>query len=336
MYNGYGGYGGGYGMGMMGGGSEMMYVVVCCCLCLCLAAAAAGYYWYTQKGKQGSGGGDGGDGGGDGDPPMPPPPGPVTPAPPAGPSMCHESWGSTPRTDANDPRPPIRPEYCMNEPRSVGRDCYYWKVQNDPVTGRARWMRVPDSPKADSYYGGSCVPQVKCSAVIDPSTLPRYSELEPAELLNQCKGVAPTATNEADTVKMLTQQAQEVGASWTDASAWTDTHSKVWYNSVLKYVGQKDLNAYISNAVKAARALKAKFTTTTLKKSTFAYILEAAVRTPENRADWIIDIVNSFTRRALSNAQATEAFFVIYMRTIVPNMIKWETLIENPLAFGVK
>lgn len=330
-YGGYGNFGyGGYGGGMMGGGNEMMIVVVCCCCCLCVALIAAGYFTNTLCGI----------GFGSNCPKKDETPEPVevegtvAPAPPAI-NTCNESYGTTPRTDANDPRPPIRPEYCMNEPRTVGRDCFYWKVQRD-ATGRDRWIRVPDSSKADSYFGGSCVPQVKCKDVIDPASLPRYSELEPAELLNQCTAVSPTATNEADTVKILTKHAQEVGAAWTDTSAWTDTHSKVWYNNVLKYVGQKDLNAYIMNAVSATRTLKNKYSSTTLKKSTFAYILEAAVRTPENRADWVIDIVNSFVRRPLTPAQMNEAYFVVYMRAILKEMIRWENLIENPLYFGVK
>lgn len=334
MYGGYGnfGYGGGYGGGGMMGGNETYIIVLCCCCFLCLALIAAGYFTNVLCGM-----GFGANCPKKETTPTPDPDDTVAPAPPT-PAIntCNESYGTTPRTDANDPRPPIRPEYCVNEPRTVGRDCYYWKVQKD-ATGRDRWIRVPDSSKADMYFGGSCVPQVKCKDVIDPASLPRYSELEPAELLNQCQGVSPTATNEADTVKILTQHAQEVGAAWTDTSAWTDTHSKVWYNNVLKYVGQKDLNAYITNAVKATRTLKNKFSTTTLKKSTFAYILEAAVRTPENRADWIVDIVNSFVRRPLTPAQMNEAYFVTtHMRGILPNMIRWETLIENPLYFGVK
>lgn len=335
MYNGFGygggGYGGGMG-GMMGGGNETMIIVVCCCCCLCLALIAAGYFTNFFCGSVGLGVSCPKKESEDPNDPVE-----TTPAPPSTPSVntCNESYGTTPRTDANDPRPPIRPEYCESEPRTVGRDCYYWKVQRDSAN-RARWVRVPDSAKADMYFGGSCVPQVKCKDVIDPATLPRYSELEPAELLNQCQGVSPTATNEADTVKILTQHAQEVGAAWTDTSAWSDTHSKVWYNNVLKYVGQKDLNAYISNAVKATRTLKNKFSTTTLKKSTFAYILEGSVRSPENRADWIVDAVNSFVRRPLTPAQMTEAYFVLHMRALLPNMIRWETLIENPLYFGVR
>lgn len=338
----YGGMGGGYGMGGMRGDNTMMMVMCCVCL-VCIASLAIGYFTGAfcsvspALGRcQGRGGGGGPDEEEEMDPgPLPsgPPSRPGAGGPTGGVDLCSESWGSTPRT-GNDPRPPIRPEYCQSAARVVGRDCYYWKVEADPVTGRARWMRVADDAKGDMRTGAECAAQVKCPLVIDPASLPRYSELEPTELLKQCTAVAATATNQGDTLKFLTQAAAEVSANWTDTAAWTDSHSKVWYDGVMRYVGQKDLSVYISNSAKAATTVKNKFNMQSLRKSTFAYILEAAVRSPENRADWIIDIVNVFNNRALTAAQANEAFFVAYLRGLVPGMVAWEKVIENPTALG--
>ena len=347
MYNMYGGggYGGYGGMGMMGGGQEQMYMIVCCVCVLCIASIAIAYFagafcsfGLGTKCKSKESGGDGGDGG------EFEPIEPVSPGPrggggggggvPGGPvDLCSESWGSTPRT-GNDPRPPIRPEYCESAARVVGRDCYYWKVEADPVTGRARWMRVPDDAKGDMRTGGECSAQVTCANVIDPATLPRYSELEPTELLKQCTAVASTATNEADTVAFLTKSAAEVSPTWTDSQAWTDTHSRQWYQLMIRFVGQKDLSVYISNAVKAATTLKNKLNVQSIRKSTFAHILEAAVRSPENRADWIIDVVNIYNNQILTAAQANEGFFLAYLRGLFKDtpMIPWQTVIDNPRA----
>lgn len=335
MYNMYGGGYGGYGGMGMGGGQEQMIMIVCCICVVCIALVAVGFFTNMFCGV-----GFGKDCKKNNDPP----PVPNTEPPVEGPGsggfgpggsgdvdLCSESWGSTPRT-GNDPRPPIRPEYCQNAARVVGRDCYYWKVEADPVTGRARWMRVPDDAKGDMRTGGTCSAQVTCANVIDPTTLPRYSELEPTELLQQCTAVAPTATNEADTVAFLTKSAAEVSTTWTDSQAWTDTHSRLWYQLMIRFVGQKDLSVFISNAVKAATTLKNKLNVQSIRKSTFAHILEAAVRSPENRADWIIDIINVYNNQILTAAQSNEGFFLAYLRALFKDtpMIPWQTMIENP------
>lgn len=330
----YGGYGGG-GMGMRQDNSMML--IICCVCVACVVSLAIGYFMgafcsfgLCPPGKKRDGG--------EYEEEMPA--GPVPSGAPGGlgggggpVDLCSESWGSTPRT-GNDPRPPIRPEYCQSAARVVGRDCYYWKVEADPVTGRARWMRVVDDTKGDMKTGSECVAQVKCPVVIDPASLPRYSELEPTELLQQCTAVAATATNEADTIKFLTQAAQEVSANWKDTAAWTDTHSRLWYTNVTRYVGQKDLSAYIGNSVKAAITVKNQFGIQSLRKATFAYILEAAVRTPENRADWIIDVSNAYYNTAMPAGAANEAGFVNYLKGLVKAMVPWQNIIENPAAMA--
>ena len=331
----YGGYGGG-----MPRQDNSMMLIICCVCVVCVISLVVGYFMgaFCSVSPAMCPNGKGGGGGGEDEEEMPS--GPVPSGAPGlggggGPvDLCSESWGSTPRT-ANDPRPPIRPEYCQGTPRVVGRDCYFWKVDADPVTGRARWMRVADTNKGDAKTGSECQAQVTCPVVIDPATLPRYSELEPTELLNQCTAVAASATNEADTIKFLTQSAQEVSANWKDTAAWTDTHSKIWYTNVTRYVGQKDLSVYISNSVKAAVTAKNQFGIQSLRKATFAYILEAAIRTPENRADWILDVINAFYQKALPTSQANEAGLINFLRDQVPTMVPWQNLMENPKAMLV-
>lgn len=325
-----GGYGGMYGGGMggMGGGSEM-YMIVCsmCCLCIVLVVAA---YFTNALCKLGFGKSCKTE-----EPTSPPPP-PGTPAPPSSSvNTCSEAYGRAAR-GRNDPRPAIRPEYCKEETRTLGRDCYFWEVQSDPVTGMARWMRKadPDDPKADLKSGGDCTPTVKCSTSIDPKTLDGYSEIAPQALLKQCTAVAGTATTQDDTIKALTAEARGVTTYWTGTTAWSDVHSRIWYDRVARFVGQRDLKVYISNAVKATKNVMNKLTTSTISKSTFAYVLEAAVRSPENRSDWILDVVNKFNNSSLSRpAQRSERFFVAYLVNTLafrPPLTRWETAIDNP------
>lgn len=321
---GYGGYGGG--MGMMGGQETMLIALCCvCCICLCVVVGL----WASNAGCSA--------GFGRSCPAKTNPPTVIQPQPSdddGRPSMdiCTEEWGKQVRAP-NDPRPPIRPEYCKTATRAIGRDCYYWEVQADPVTGMARWMRKTDDDKGDMRSGGTCTPEVQCKNVIDPATLGRYTDLEPEDLLKQCTAVAGTATNEADTIKMLTEQAKAVGGTWTGTLAWSAAHSKIWYDQVLPYIGQKDLNAYIANAVKATQTVKDRFASTTMLKSTFAYILEAAVRSPENRADWIIDIVNQYNNITLKPRDMNEKYFVSYLKRVMAphgKMVNWENVIDNP------
>lgn len=328
MYNGYG-YGGGYGGAGMMGGQEMMIMLLCCCCCACLISVVGGYFTNifcklsTSLGSKCE------------PDETPAPIVPETSSPSttiASVDTCNAAWGKTAR-GVNDPRPPIRPEYCQNATRAVGRDCYLWEVQPDPVTGMGRWMRKQDTEdgKADLRYGGECTPMVTCSTMIDPVSLEGYSETKPQPLLGQCKAVAATAGSETETIKFLTKEARRASV-WKDTYAWTDSHSKRWYDRVKRYVGQRDLSAYILNSVKAVKNLKTKMQSDRISKSTFAYILEAAVRAPDNRPEWIIDTVNKYATTPLTTARNSERTFVVYLRTVIraPPLVTWEPVIDNP------
>lgn len=331
MYN---GYGGGYG-GQAGGGQEMMIVMICCVCCLCIACVAGGYFTNMFCGM--------GSGFGRSCTPTPaplPPPDPDYTGEPtedttsAAANMCSPAYGFTARAK-NDPRPQLRPEYCMGAGRQPGRDCYFWEVQSDPATGRARWIRKadPEDPKADMKYGGDCAAAVKCPSFIDPASLDRYSELEPGQLLKQCTAISATAVNKDDAIRVLTREARAVNANWSGTGAWTDANSKLWYDRVTRFVGQKDLAAYFSNAGRAAKSVMAKMKVTSMRKSTFATVLEAAVRSPDNRADWIIDMTNAFLhRQPESPGPRMEASYVGYLRAQLPRppLQTWATLIDNP------
>lgn len=328
MYNGmYGGYGGG---GM--GGQEMMIISVCCLCCICLAVIGLGYFTNMFCGM--------GEKFGKSCPAKSPSdslsntdplPSDVPAAPSSVVESCSQAWGRQSRAK-NDPRPPIRPEYCRSAGRQLGRDCYYWEVQDDPVTGMARWMRKADEEdgKNDLRYGGECTPVVQCPTFIDPKTLDRYSEVEAQQLLKQCQAVATTASNETETIRELTRAARTVSRKWIDV-AWGDVHSRIWYNTVLRFVGQRNLKPHIDNASKAAKNLMNKFNTDIMRKSTFAYILEAAIRAPDNRSDWIIDSVNAFIKKA--GATQRDAAFVAYLRGINRTYAQWETIIDNPRRY---
>lgn len=334
MYGNYG-YGGmGGGMGMPGQGQEMMIVVVCCICCLCVACILGGYMTNafcsmgfgkscTKKDDEGERDRKWRD-----EEPATLAPGTGTVASPN--AACSEAYALAARTDPRDPRPAIRPDVpaCAGQEK-VGKDCYYWTVGQDPITGFARWMRKPADAYGDARYGGTCTPTVSCAARIDPTTLGGYNEIKPDDLLKQCSS-AVTATTEADSVKYLTTKAAEVGANWTGSGAWTSSHSQTWFNNVKRYVAQKDLSVYINNTVAAATIVKSKLNQNTLYKKTFAYMLEAAVRAPDNTSDWIITAANQFNNAAISGRQANEDFFIVtYLKRPIRTLQSWERIIGN-------
>lgn len=331
MYNGMGGYGYGSGGGMQG--QEMMIFVLCCVCCVCLLSLLGGWYSNIFCGVSTSLGKSC---------PVNTPvpevqdtsndtPGPATNNTVS--NTCSEAYAKTFR-GPKDPRPPIRPEACQGATRTIGRDCFYWEVQSDPTTGLARWMRKTDPEDANQQvkFSGACQPTVRCSNFIDPKTLERYSESDSQALLNQCVAVTPAANNENNAIKELTKQAKAVGATWIGTQAWNDTHSRVWYNQMLRFIGQKDLKVYLANSAKAAQTLKRKLGVNSIRKGTFASILEAAVRSPDNRADWIIDVVNKYYNQTLQGMQRTEQYFVSYLRRLImrPPMKQWDAIIDNP------
>lgn len=322
MYGmGGGGYGGGYGMG--GQGNETIIIICCCICCLCISSMVGGWFGNLFCSLSPSLGKSCG-----AQPVTPMGETPETTATAGTPAQmaatlktCSESWGKAVRI-GNDPRPPIRPEYCQSETRAVGRDCYYWEVQADPVTGMARWMRKADDQYGDMRSGAQCTASVQCGNRIDPAKLDRYSETEPDQLLRMCTAVQGTANNEVDALSTLTAEAQKVGATWIGPLAWTNEHSKWWYDGVLRYVGQKDLQAYITNSRKAADTLKFRLKSNTLRRSTFAYMLEAAVRAPTNSPDWIVNTTNSF-------AGSSESSYIAHLQKFIKNMEPWEQTMDG-------
>lgn len=338
MYNGYGGYGMG-GMGA-GGGSEMMIISLCCVCCVCIVLIFLGY-WTNMFCKMGFGRSC------QAETPTPTPVADSTAT--SDPSTytstsvnkCSEAWGKAVR-GSKDPRPAIRPEYCQGESRAVGRDCYYWEVQADPVTGQGRWMRKvdPEDERLNIRYAGQCTPQVECPSFIDPKQLEGYSEVKPEALLKQCAVVTPSMNTEETTIKELTRQAKSVSDRWEDTKAWTDAHSRVWYTQMKRYIGQRDIKAYVANSARAATTLKKKMGRSTLKKSTFASMLEAAIRAPNNNADWIMDVTNRFTNNvrayvASGKYSNTEAAYRAYLSTLVGRtpMVNWYITIDNPTLY---
>lgn len=328
MYNGGFGYGGAGGMG----GQEMMIMLVCCVCCVCILSIVGGYFtniFCSVSNKLGR----------SCEPTTPAPTtGPITPEtvqpeePTSSVKACSEAYGRVAR-GKNDPRPSIRADYCRNETRVVGKDCYYWQVQSDPVTGQGRWMRLtdPDDPKGDMRSGGTCEPSVRCPTTFDPASLEGYSDTNPQPLLKQCTGIAATATTKDATIAEITKAARGVSRTWTGTEAWGDVHSRIWYEKMARYLGQRDMITYIGNATKAARRVMEKMNSTVIKKSTFAYILEASIRSPDNRADWIIDTTNAWYNKVAPPGR-TEGGFVRYLRGVIvrPPLVPWETTIDNP------
>jgi hypothetical protein len=325
------GMGMGGGMGMPGQGQEMMIISLCCLCCLCCACLAAGYmtnmfcgispsmgskcqketsaptrsYEDEEPSRQASGTVDG----------------------------CHEAYARKART-GKDPRPPIDPSACTNTSRVVGRDCYFWEAQLDPVTGLARWMRKadPEDPNADMRTGGDCAPSVQCPNFIDPKSLAGYTESNAAALLKHCTAVQGTATTENDTVALLTREARKVGRDgWAGVNVeWTAADSKRWYDRVARYVAQKDLKAYIANTGTAVTALKGKLNTRRIRKSTYAFMLEAAVRAPDNSPTTIIDVTNRWVGTAMSTRDRNEATFVAYLQANIRGMVDWQRVLDAP------
>lgn len=336
MYNGFGGYGG---YGGQGGGMEMYMIVICCCCCLCIACVVGGWYSNMFCKVSSSLGRSCKE-----DPPAPAPEEPLPPSPDTDQTSsgtltaCSEAWNREARKP-NDPRPPIKAQACQGQARTLGRDCYFWEVQPDKLTGMARWMRKPDpeDSKADMRTGGACQASVRCSPLIDPATLEQYTDGNPSALLNQCAAIGPTASNEAAAKRELTSRANSKIKQWSGTTAWNSQNSDIWYSNMKRYVGQRDLSPYYDNALKAVENFQRKIASTSLRKATLAYVLEAAVRAPTNTPGWIIDVTNKFlnTLNLTPRRPATtyEGMYVSYLRQFYRSTIKWETTIDNAFMY---
>lgn len=331
MYNGFGGGYGGYGVGGQGG-MEMYMIIICCCCCLCIASVVGGWYSNVFCSVSSSMGRSC-----QADVPEPAPLEEPEPMPESSPSSmltaCSESWNRVNR-DKNDPRPPIRAEACQDQTRTLGRDCYFWEVQADKLTGMARWMRKPDPEDsgADMRTGNTCQPAVKCKTVLDPATLEQYTDSNPAALLKQCTAVGPYATNKDAAIKELTNQAKKI-QQWTGTSVWNDTNSRIWYVKMQRYIGQRDLVPYYNNALLAVKNFQRKIGSNALRKTTLAYVLEATIRAPDNRSDWIVSVTNKFINTLNTNSRrssaAYEAAYVAYLKQFFTKMTAWEATIDN-------
>ena len=340
MYNGGFGYGGGYGGGQ--GGMEM-YMIICCCICcLCIACVVGGWYSNVFCKMNSSLGRSCKEPEPAPAPEVIEPPAPATDETASGAlTACSEAWNRAPRSN-KDPRPAIQAQACQGQTRTLGRDCYFWKVEPDKLTGMARWMRIPDPDdpgKADMRTGASCQPSVRCKPMIDPATLEQYTDGNPAALLDQCAAIGPTATNEAAAIRELTARANRKIKQWSGTSAWSNQNSDIWYRTMKRFIGQRDLSPYYDNTLKAVENFQKKIGTTNLRKATLAYALEAAVRAPTNNAQWIVDVTNKFLNTiALSARRASTSYegaYVSYLRSFFRSMTPWETTIDNVYKYNL-
>jgi hypothetical protein len=322
-----GGYGGGYGQG---GGMEMMMIMICCLCCFSIISLAVGYFSNIFCGISTSLGtnctpkdtappDDGRDDQ------------PITSAPNV--ETCNSARGGISR-GGSDPRPPLRAEYCNNGQKVPGRDCHYWKVEADPVTQMARWVREPDpnNPNAD-MFDGTCRKQVQCPKKIDftQQGLPGYNDNNPGPLIAKCSQVIPTATNESATIKYLTSVARKVNAL-NGGLQWTDANSRQWYNRVVRLVAQRDLAPLADNTLKAATQVKRRLGQDRISKWVFATMMEAALRGDENQADWIFTVTMMWVNSVSSQPrQRSEEAYVRHLAAAIkPGTLQtWRTIIDN-------
>lgn len=291
MYN---GFGGNYGRMGAGGGQEMMLIMVCCVCCLCIASLV-GLYWTnamcsvsTSLGRSCQ---------------------PATSAPyipPAVPvesitpvtgtstgsvTQCSKQVAPAKRTGP-DPRPEIQPSACQSESRVTGRDCFYWKVEADNLSGMARWVRVNEDDGESDLLNPNCKPLVKCDNKIkfnDPE-MTLYREDSPASMLRigKCQVITAPTNTRSSTILAITRLAKSLAVKTWTVGDWTKLLSTVVYDKIEKYIGQNDLTAVLRNLDTTGKALKAydMFNENTIPMDAFAYMLEAAVRTL-NDASWV-------------------------------------------------
>lgn len=332
MLGGYNNYG--YG-GRQGGGQEMMLIVLCCICCVCVVSILAGYWFNlfcgvsTSLGKSCPPK--------ETDPPLAPETGDPVPSPPTAlVDPCTAAFASERRT-GSDPRPPLRAQSCMNSPTAAagvrGRDCHMWTVVADPVTQQARWMRVPEVEGVRDKYDATCTrKEVDCPAYLNPLELQAYTDINPRDLINKCRAVAPTATTKNDTIRQVTAAANRIG-NFSGAKRWTDANSEIWYSQVARFIVQKNLTTYINNVEIAANAVKNKLKITTMSKAAIAAMLEANVKGgATNEPEWIINVTNTWVGTLLLKPQ--DRTVGAYIQFLEPNVrgrkfSDWPRLIEN-------
>lgn len=323
MYNGFGNYGRG------GGGQETMMIMVCCVCCVCLLSVLGGYFTNMFCGISSSLGKS--------CPPKettPPPQLPVVvPSDTEEPSVattlqtCAKAVSKAAR-NSNDPRPEIQPASCQGVARMQGRDCFYWTVDKDQVTGLARWVRVNDGDT--DAYNPNCTPVVKCDTKIN-FTNPEmgfYREDNPSPMikLGNCKAVAVTATNRTATLTQLTAAAKAVGVRTYNYGPWDNVKSRILYDRIAGYIGQTDMMVAINNAKRAMAYLKQPlmFSDQLVPMDAFAYTIEAAVRTLVGDSGWVYNmavLMRNTEHRTVWQNQTQRSkwnYWIQFLRKAVP------------------
>ena len=323
-YGNMGMYGGG---GRGGGGMEMMLIVICCICCLCLASIFAGYWFDMFCGispglgrnckKDEEEEDDNND--------NPVPPGTFEPSPMV--ETCNSSRAKVVRS-ARDPRPELHAHMCNGATKVTGRDCFYWRVEPDPVTRMARWVRETDSDLTD-FRDGSCVKeQVRCTNRIDFSKLQEYTDLRPESLLQQCTPVNPSADTRETTVEEITRAAGKVGVVNARTSNWNSQDSMVWYDTIARKISQRSMFTIISNTQTAAISLRTALGRTQMSKVLFATMLEAALSSKTSNIDFIGDLTRNYLGTPQSQARS-ESSFMQWLGGIVPGLTNWAAIIDN-------
>lgn len=321
MYNGYGNYG----MGRSGG-NEMMIIVVCCVCCLSLLCLFGGYWFNLFCGVSKSLG-------------KSCPADPVTEAPSSGedPTInpvpetqptCNTAYGKRTRS-GSDPRPTLDPAACKDTAALPGRDCYNWVVDNDPVTGMARWVRVNVGDYDERSSDPSCKTEVECQPKIDFSTLVDYRENNANSLLRLCRSVPRSATTRDASINYITRKAQEA-----KCKTWTRANSIAWYNQCEKFIGQGDVAPYANNCTEAAKVVRRKLKSDRLSNWVFAAMLEACLKVKFVETTWIITVTNTWARIPSSNREDS---YVAYLNMNVGDRLSdWRRIIDNPQRMGTR
>jgi hypothetical protein len=315
-------YGGAGGRG--GGGMEMMMIVICCICCLCLVSIFAGYWFDMFCGVSPSLGRNckKKDEEEDNDNSQPNTGDPIVPPPAV--ETCNSTRAKVVRA-ARDPRPELLAHACNGATKVTGRDCFYWRVEPDPVTRMARWVRETDSDLTD-FRDGSCVKeQVRCTNRIDFSKMQEYTDLNPGMLLAQCTPVNPSADTRETTVEEITKAATRVGVS-TGNSVWNNQDSMIWYDRVANKVLQRSVFTLINNTETAAKNVRNSMGRTRMSKVVFATMLEAAMSSTTSNIDYIGDLSRAYVSAQGAKSEAT---FLQFLDISVRNLTKWQTIIDN-------
>lgn len=318
MYGGYNNYGMGGGRGQ-GQGQEMYMIMCVCCVCLVCLGSLAVAYFTGALGKMGIGGST--------TDPMPEDMDMATPDTAAGAgagagggtgvvTTCSSAYASQSRGN-NDPRPALKAESCVSAGPQTGRDCYYWQTKPDPLTNLARWERVPDpnNPEQDSY-NKNCKATVSgpLRVKFNDASMAGYTDNKIDDLLKLFKPKDKAAATAVSMIPLVTSTARKYGVR-----NWGDSQSRTWVSAVSRSFQGRNISPHINNSGLAVQTVKAKLNLATLSAATYATILEAAVNSPSNQADWINSVAtNSWAKNPRSAGgralPVNEAGYIQYLR----------------------